>query len=331
MLAAMVRARLLFTVSLLAACADEGGRTTGASSATSVGATLSTTLDGTDGTGTPATGTGEGEPSSSVDTGATTFGEGPSFDVGENDTTAGACVAVSDDETTCDGIDDDCNGFVDDIDVAADGICDCLVIALLGHAGSNPSSQFVAWLELQGTSSERIDPALVDGATLAPYDIVIIDELTRSYAPVETAAFADWVEAGGGLMSMTGHTSDPSIAQVRPNAILGEFGIAYQGALLNGPVTDFLAHPIGAGLTSVTFAGGFEVAETMAGTTDVVAQLPSAPIARAREVGDGKVFVWGDEWIEYDSEWSSMPEIHQLWVNALDWLRPADICGPPAG
>jgi hypothetical protein len=202
---------------------------------------------------------------------------------------------------------------------------------LLGQPGSNPSSQFVAWLESQGTSTERIDPAAIDATVLAPYDIVIIDRLTRAYVPAETAAFAEWVDAGGGLMSMTGHTADPGIAQDLPNAILAEFGIVYTGALLNGPATDFPAHPIGTGLTSVTFAGGFEVAETTPGTTDVVAQIPAAPVARAREVGDGKVFVWGDEWIEYDSEWSTMPEINQLWVNALDWLRPADICAPPAG
>jgi hypothetical protein len=307
-----------------------GGDEDGRNEATSVASTIATTL-GTDASETATGSTGGGTTATSTTSADETQGEGPSFDVGGADTSAGACMPTAADETVCDGVDDDCNGFIDDIDVGGDGICDCLVIAIIGTPGSNPSSQFVAWLTMQGTSSERIDPALVDDTVLAPYDIVVLDQLTRSYTAAEATAFADWVDAGGGLMSMTGHTSNPVSAQDWPNGILGSFAIAYQGALLNGPVTDFLPHPITMGLTSVTFAGGFEVAETMANTTEIVAQLPAAPIARAREFGDGKVFVWGDEWIEYDSEWSTMPEIHQLWVNIFDWLRPADLCAPPPG
>lgn len=328
-----MRARSIACGLVLVACAAESdARTTSATSVT-VGTAVTTdaTATGSDGSSGAAS-SGELPGTSEAATSATSgMGEGPQFDVGGGDETADDCVPTAADEMLCDGVDDDCNGYVDDIDVGGDGICDCLVIALLGAPGSNPSSQFVEWLTMQGTSSERIDPALVDDMVLAPYDIIIIDRLTREYGAAEATAFVDWVEAGGGLMAMTGHTSDPTIAQTWPNGILGGFGIVYQGPLLNGPVTDFLPHPITMGLTSVTFAGGFEVAETVASTTELVAQLPAAPIARTREVGEGRVFVWGDEWIEFDSEWSTMPEINQLWVNALDWLRPAGLCAPPVG
>lgn len=40
----------------------------------------------------------------------------------------------------------------------------------------------------------------------------------------------------------------------------------------------------------------------------------------------GRVFVWGDEWIEFDSEWSNLPEIQQLWVNIFAWLGPQNSC-----
>lgn len=285
-------------------------------------------------TGTTAAMPGDGTVASTADTtdpSSDGSGGGPVFDLGDATATGVDCTPVSADEQTCDDIDDDCNGFVDDIDAAGDGICDCLEIALFGQPGSLASSQFVMWLNLQGTSTERIDPAVVDAQTLAAYDVIIIDQLSRAYAPAEAAAFSDWVEGGGGLMAMTGHTADPTSAQTWPNGLLAAFELAYAGPLLNGPVTDFPPHPIGAGLTSVTFAGGFAVTETNAGVSDVVGQLPEGPVARARSFGDGKVFVWGDEWIEYDSEWSSMPEITQLWVNALDWLRPADLCAPPPG
>ena len=44
--------------------------------------------------------------------------------------------------------------------------------------------------------------------------------------------------------------------------------------------------------------------------------------AVALESGDGRVFVWGDEWIEYDTEWASMPTVARLWANLFGWLVP---------
>jgi hypothetical protein len=32
-------------------------------------------------------------------------------------------------------------------------------------------------------------------------------------------------------------------------------------------------------------------------------------------------FVWGDEWITFDSQWSSMPMIKTFWVHILGWLE----------
>jgi hypothetical protein len=248
-------------------------------------------------------------------------------------TTGEPCVPVAADEQTCDGLDDDCNGFIDDIDVGGDGICDCLAIALVGTSGSLAASQFQQWLIDRGASADRIDPPLVDATVLDVYDVVILDQLTRAYTPAEAMAFDDWVNAGGGLMAMTGHTSSPVSAQQWPNGILGPMGLEYQGELLiNGPVTDFLPHPITMGLTSVTFTGGFEVVATVAGQSDVVARFPGMiPIAQAQERGAGKVFVWGDEWIEYDSEWAALPEITLLWTNIFEWLTPASVCSLPEG
>jgi hypothetical protein len=57
-----------------------------------------------------------------------------------------------------------------------------------------------------------------------------------------------------------------------------------------------------------------------------VARLPDGAAGVAVELGEGRAFIWGDEWIQFDSEWSTMPEITQLWVNALGWLGPRDRC-----
>lgn len=291
--------------------------TTGATSTTTDNATTTAPSDTTTTTGDPQTGTGPG----------------PDVGQGDTETSGGeACVPVSDVEQTCDDIDDDCNGLVDDVDEGDDGICDCLAIAIVGTSGSLAASEFQQWLVDRGSSATRIDPPVIDGTVLDAYDVVILDQLTRAYTPAEAMAFDIWVGGGGGLMSMTGHTASEVSAQQWPNTILGPMGLQYQGALLNGPVTDFEPHPISAGLTSVTFLGGFEVVADNPAANDVVGRLPGGvPAGIAQERGEGKIFVWGDEWIEYDSEWAALPEITQLWVNIFEWITPVTLCSPPPG
>jgi hypothetical protein len=110
--------------------------------------------------------------------------------------------------------------------------------------------------------------------------------------------------------------------------------VAYTGALLNGPVTDFATFPITMGLTSVTFAGGYAIADLggSASTRTPIAFLPDAAdggnvaVSYAVTMGDGHAFVWGDEWIEFDSQWSTLPQIKQLWVQVFAWISPKNKC-----
>jgi hypothetical protein len=246
-----------------------------------------------------------------------------------------ACIPVSDKETLCDGKDDDCNGQIDDVDVDGDGICDCLRIGLMGIPGGLPSANFQAWLEARGTTTTRFHNTGTPELTLSDlqqFDVVIVDQLLRLYSATEAQILADWVSQGGGLMSMTGYTpNEPSWA--RPNSLLSVIGLNYKGGpLVNGPVTDFETHPITKGLTSVTFLGGWAVLESNdSGSNTVVAHLPgnagSAGTVQERDLG--RVFAWGDEWIEFDSEWVALPEIEQFWVNILAWLGPRNICQLP--
>jgi hypothetical protein len=54
-------------------------------------------------------------------------------------------------------------------------------------------------------------------------------------------------------------------------------------------------------------------------------------MARAVEVGNGKIFMWGDEWISYDVEWARVGEyqIERLWLNIFKWLSPEKECQVP--
>jgi len=234
---------------------------------------------------------------------ATTFVDGTTSETGSDETDSGE---TGSDETGSD---------------------ECPTIALLGTDGSHATWELSNWLMDHSITTDRIDPPLVDAALLDAYDVVILDQLLREYTPAEAMAFDEWVNAGGGLIALSGHSADPMYAQQWPNSILGPMGLEFQGELLvNGPVTDFLPHPTTTGLTSVTFLGGFEVVATIPGQSSVVARFPGQiPIAQAQERGLGKVFAWGDEWIEYNDAWD-MPETDLLWTNILDWVASANAC-----
>ena len=239
------------------------------------------------------------------------------------------CIPTESPEVTCDGLDNDCDGYVDDVDVGGDGFCDCLRIGVIGDPGVLASSSFQAWLVARGTSIVRfgLDGAPLTADQLAAHDVVILDRLRRDYTAEESTILRDFVAAGGGVMAMTGHTGGGE-DRTRPNSLLATIGLEYLPGLHSGPVTSFEAHPLTTGLTSVTFQGGYLVAEVagVPGANTVVARLPVGPAGIAQERGEGRVFVWGDEWIQFDSEWTTLPEINQLWVNVMSWLGPRNRC-----
>ena len=205
------------------------------------------------------------------------------------------------------------------------GGCTTLNIGILGNPGSNPSSNFQQWLVSAGTSVTRIqtnatDPAIT-ASTLAPFDVVILDWLARDYSPAEATVVQNRIAGGGGLISMSGYNGTST--DFRANVLLAPLSVAYSGGLLNGPVTNFATHPITTGLTSVTFAGGYAVSDLGgSGSTRTAIAFLSSPVSYAVEMGTGRAFVWGDEWIEFDSQWSTLPEIKQLWVNVFAWVAP---------
>jgi len=217
------------------------------------------------------------------------------------------------------------------------GGCSRLNIGVLGNPGSNGSSDFQQWLMKSGTSVTRIQTTAAEAmtkATLEPFDVVVLDCLTRDYTADEAGTFATWVATGGGVAAMSGFHDDP-IVDWHANSLLAPLGIVYKGDRVWGPATSFANHPSTAGLTSVTFTGGYSVADLggSASTRTPVAFLPGSNVVvgLAAQMAAGRAFVWGDEWIEFDSEWSSNPEISRLWVQIFAFIGPTTKCSlvPP--
>ena len=222
------------------------------------------------------------------------------------------------------------SGVLDAGTGTADASCAQLNIGILGNPGSNSASDFEAWLQARGTSVQRFqttaDTPLTADA-LQPFDVIVLDLPPRDYTADEAAIFAAWVSAGGGVASMSGYHNDTS-QDWRANSLLAPLGIAYSGQLVWGPVTQFAAHPITVGLTSVTFTGGYGISDlgTAGSTRTPIAFVSDNPVGYVVQMGQGRAFAWGDEWIEFDSEWSSMPQIPQLWLQVFKWIAPPSRC-----
>jgi len=217
---------------------------------------------------------------------------------------------------------------------SVDAACSQLNIGILGNPGSNATSNFQSWLEARGTAVQRFqttDGVPLTADALQPFDVIVVDLPPRVYTADEAAIFGAWVSAGGGVASMSGYHNDTS-QDWRPNSLLAPLGLAYSGQLVWGPVTQFAVHPITTGLTSVTFTGGYGISDLGSGgsTRTPIAFVSGNPgsvaVSYAVQMGQGRAFLWGDEWIEFDSEWSSMPQIPQLWLQVFKWIAPPSRC-----
>lgn len=244
-------------------------------------------------------------------------------------------------EDLCDGIDNDGNGIIDDVDVGRDGICDCLMIATLGKPGKwGQGDVFATWLDSRSASgATKLADSVLTPELLAPFHVVVIEDVSvigRTYEPSEVEALRDWVAAGGGLMTLIGY-ADPD-ERLNVNTLLAPFELQYgaqQIAQRRGgstlPIGVWMEHPITDGVDLVGSDNGYPVEGSDSSSMLIAETDKGDPMGRARPVGSGHVFVWGDEWITYNSEWLEHEDyqVELFWVNSIKWLTVADQCQVP--
>ena len=233
----------------------------------------------------------------------------------------------------CDGVDNDNNGIIDDVDVGNDGICDCLLIATLGLKGEwGAGNIFATWLSQRSDNGATdLNDAVLTDALLEKYQVIVVQDVSkmnRTYSASEVAALEKWVKGGGGVMTLIGYADPSEIANV--NLLLAPFGLSYGSQQIlqkqggnTVPVTNWVTHPVTAGVQKVGVDNGYPV---QGGT--VLASEGGFDVLAAATPSEGHVLVWGDEWITYDSEWSGHPDyqVEHFWLNAIKWLTPAKEC-----
>jgi hypothetical protein len=260
------------------------------------------------------------------------------------------------------------------------GDCRCMNIASLGkvaHYGGNNDSTDAFRQYLNTRSNARVslltNRTTITSALLSTYDVVILQALEDSeyvgfwsYSQAETDALAAWVEAGNGLIVLTGYGGVAD--EVNPsNRLLSFSGISYgkDDTLTSCPDNfcyctessipfrnwspgSFLAQNMiardgqTAAAVGVFHGRPISCAATADPACEVVATDPQAGIVGVgRRIGKGRVFVWADEWVTYTSQWGAASthgadcnghtaaEIYnlpQFWYNVLRWVLPDASC-----
>jgi hypothetical protein len=330
--------RLLSLLVVSGGCSASGGDQGGGSLASIAG----TTSAGAGGSSVSSA--GSSATSSSGGSGSLVLNVGGSADSGG----AGSLVGNGGPET-CDGVDNDANGIIDDVDAGHDGICDCLNIATIGHIGpwSNGGNIFAAWLESRSPlgavelADEQLTPeslrrfqvivVLHAGTNEANNDGGIIAPAHHPFSDAEVSAFQGWVKGGGGVMTTIGYTGDGLTELQNVNKLLGSVGMGYSTTKmdLTGDIQQWAAHPVSDGITNIFTQNGGQPEDTQG--TSIARNKDGKVALQVGETGAGRIAVWGDEWITYDSEWADVEgqQVEHFWLNLLKWLSPPTQCQVP--
>lgn len=233
-------------------------------------------------------------------------------------------------ETLCDGIDNDGNGVIDDVDVGKDGLCDCIHIGFFGEIASDAgraTGSFEAWLVARSGQIpiQHLDATdKLTSAWLAPLQVLIVGGLrdrasqagnNPAFSADEIAAFDDWIQnRGGGVITLSGYTSN--ITDAHPVAeLLQNTGLGYDlesvtgaGVIDQGAPPVWLQgitapdHPIVDGVKEIGVYYGYPVEGDGTGILSGEGHV----LGMAKQWGTGRVFAFADEWITQDATWRGL-------------------------
>lgn len=244
----------------------------------------------------------------------------------------------------CDGKDNDGDGGIDNVDAGGDGICDCLNIGTIGRIGpwSTGGDIFKDWLDTRSPIPARAlaNDELTEEA-MAGLDVIVVlradtaplsqdgSEAHHEFSTGEVDLLESWVRGGGGLMTTIGYQGDEVAEMANVNRLLAPLGLGYDPAnvdLNNGFLDTWDDdHPVANGVSKINIQNGVR---PLADSGTVVAYSGEKVGLVADEVDDGRILVFGDEWVTYDSEWEDTEDqqVELLWLNMIKWMSPPKKC-----
>lgn len=259
--------------------------------------------------------------------------------------------------------------------------CYCLRVAVIGTADSAAddanATAFRDWLNTKSNALVTVldprDPVApqpkptLTAEFLANYDVIILQLQGESkdgpfwtYTPEEIAALKTWVEAGGGIISLTGYNGNRMAEETAAdNQLLsGVAGMSYGAQdIMTGQtpnaycwggsevVDNFVPESaLGYELSAVGAFHGYPVVGGEPAAYDVAGNV----VAATAQVGAGFVLAWADEWVLFTNQWyaanpddaqftdpnnpcfDKRPEqvfqLPQFWYNALTYAGGARTC-----
>jgi hypothetical protein len=260
--------------------------------------------------------------------------------------------------------------------------CTCIRIASIGHegiwgacgqGGGDTTSALVDWLNTQSTAAvdtyDQSKPTLT-ADFLAQYDVILLQWLRDlsdggtdgpvwEFSPSEVSALAAWVNAGGGLITLSGYDAQNTNEVAPLNTLLSFTAFSYDTDQTNGSDTAGgkcwggasgltgwnTATPIGAHLTEVGIASGRSItvaADAGAVTVDAPCNGSNPnECAVHQDIGKGHVFSFTDEWVTYTSQWAGTSsciastctttpatafQVPQFWYNAIKYASSSVTC-----
>jgi hypothetical protein len=211
-----------------------------------------------------------------------------------------------------------------------------LRVVFFGTRGSYDESALISFLQSYPATVSRLatNSSPVTGSLLTAYDVVILDQLSRSFDSSEADALRGWVHGGGAVLSLTGFVNDSQDAAL-PNSLLAGFPLSFASAfvaLTPAPVSvsSFARSPVTVGLNNVPFWGGHQVtiSGSCDGATQAIAFEEGGAVGAICQHGAGRLYLWGDEWVEFSSQWTTATDAQLFWQDAIAWLAAPS--GAPA-
>ena len=262
----------------------------------------------------------------------------------------------------------------------SDCVCPPFNVAVMGKPGKwganpagDPDTALQEWLSSRSVGTAKVakfpDRKTLTADVLAEFNVIILAGLGEdsnvgswwTFSDAEVAAFRDWIENGGGVITLTGYSGNPE--ETRPvNQLIGFSGVTYNQDGINATCADWQicnctqsrtfgtwnkTDAVVASLSNDVTYVGFDNGRSITAPADahVAATIDGTKNALVGKlVGKGRVLAYADEWITYTSQWTGegnpsatdpkckglLPQDQyqtaQFWFNLIKWSSPSARC-----